>query len=328
MNPTPTDFRGRLTVLIPVFNDWAAVCLLLPLIDEALRGLSWTVSVILVDDGSTEELPANLLSQPPSSLEQVEVLRLNRNLGHQRAIAIGLSFVQKRGGYDALVVMDGDGEDSPADIPRLLSRFEALGGRRVVFAERRRRTEGWLFRGFYHLYRLLHRVLTGVAVRVGNFSVLPPGAVGRLVVDSDLWNHYAACVFKSGIPRDLLPTARGIRLHGSSRMNFPSLVTHGLSAISVFGERVGVRGMVFSSVFVSLAMFSLGGLVALRAFTDVPVPGWAGPVGGLALVLSVQLLASVTVFAFVVLGGRHSSGFLPIRDHEHFILERISVYES
>ena len=71
------------------------------------------------------------------------MLRLRRNLGHQRAIAIGLTYIQAQmtTAYEAVVVMDGDGEDAPEDVPRLLARLEAEGGRSIVFAERTRRSE-------------------------------------------------------------------------------------------------------------------------------------------------------------------------------------------
>lgn len=324
MNPTPTDFRGRLTVLIPVFNDWAAVCLLLPLIDEALRGLSWTVSVILVDDGSTEELRGNLLSRPPSSLEQVEVLRLNRNLGHQRAIAIGLAWIDANVDFDAVVVMDGDGEDAPSDVPRLLARFDELGRSRVVFAARARRSESPLFRAGYLGFRLLHRALTGIPVRVGNFSVLPRAAVRTLVVVSDLWNHFAASVFKARLPMDLLPTARATRLAGRPTMNFTALVTHGLSAISVFRDRVGVRGLVAAAGLFALTTAALATVVAVRWLTDLAVPGWATSAAGLLAVLSLQLLMAMGVFAFLVLGSRDSSAFLAARDFALFV-DRVST---
>ena len=103
------------------------------------------------------------------------MLRLRRNLGHQRAIAVGLAYVEDRFKHDAVVVMDSDGEDDPSDVPRLLELLRAEGGRAIVFAERTRRSESWSFRFFYGLYKLLHRVLTGHGVRVGNFSAIPGG---------------------------------------------------------------------------------------------------------------------------------------------------------
>ena len=103
-----------------------------------------------------------------------------------------------------------------------------------------------MFRFFYHIYRVLHRALTGVSVRVGNFSILPATFLTTLVAMSELWNHYAAAVFRSKLPFTMIPVPRGTRIAGRSRMNFTALVSHGLSAISVFGDIVGVRLLVAS----------------------------------------------------------------------------------
>lgn len=316
----------RLVILIPVFDEWRALQLLLREIDLRVAGVGWRVSVLLVDDGSTEELPVESFCGSGSGFERIDVLGLRKNIGQQRAIAVGLAYLEKNIPCDAVVVMDGDGEDSPADIPRLLARFDALGGTRVVFAARARRSEGLVFKFFYRLYRLAHRALTGISVRVGSFCVLPISAVGKLVVSSDLWNHFAASVFKARLPLDMVATNRGVRLAGQSKMNFTALVIHGLSAISVFGERVGVRGMLFAGIFFVFAAFGLFGVVLSRLFTDWAIPGWASLTSGLLVVLALQLLIGIAVFAFIILASRDSASFLPNRDHIYFIREVIRLW--
>ena len=90
--------------------------------------------------------------------------------------------------------MDGDGEDRPRDVARLIEEFRHQGQRTIIFAERAKRLEKIAFRFSYWLYRTAHWVLTGVRVRVGNFSIVPWQAVERLVVVSEIWNHYAAAI--------------------------------------------------------------------------------------------------------------------------------------
>lgn len=310
-----------LILLIPVYNDWESVARLLPLIDAALAGSSETtaISVLLVDDGSTEPIGDPLRDLELSHLHEVDVLRLRGNVGHQRAIALGLSFLDAERPCRAVIVMDGDGEDDPADLPRLIAAFEERGGRDVVFAERLRRSEGFVFVVCYHLYRILHWWLTGIAVRVGNFSILPRHALDRLVVNPELWNHYAATVFSSRTPFSSIPTQRAERLHGQPRMNFVSLVTHGLSAISVFSDRVGVRLMLFVGALLAVDVLALGVTVAIRLWTNLAIPGWATFTSGLLIVLLFQLLTLVGMFIFLVLSGRNSMRFLPLRDAKYFI---------
>src|SRR3989442_8500804 len=144
------------------------------------------------------------------------------------------------------------------------------------------------------MYGVLHRLLTGLRVRVGNFSPLPPEMLSRLVVVSDLWNHYPASVYKARLPVALLPTRRAPRLAGESRMNFVGLVTHGLSAISLFGDRVGVRLLVATAGGIALVVLRLATILGLRAFGFIPagliVPGWAATGAGVLVLLLMHML--------------------------------------
>ena len=157
-----------LVVVIPVYNDWESLRLLLPRIDQVAATMPLAVEVLVVDDGSTEPPPTKL-DQPLTNLRAVRMLELRRNLGHQRAICIGLSYVQENLACRAVAVMDADGEDDPADLPKLFTRFEQEHERPIVFAGRARRSESLLFRTFYVLYKTAHRILTAV---LGAWSLL------------------------------------------------------------------------------------------------------------------------------------------------------------
>ena len=308
-----------LIVLMPVYNDWHAASLLLADLDRVLAEARLSAHVVLVDDGSTV---------PPTSLESVgtfraiaraDILGLRRNLGHQRAIAIALAWVAENVAPGPVVVMDGDGEDAPSDVPRLLARSRETGGHAVVFAERIRRSEGLVFKAFYHLYRIWHLWLTGIPVRVGNFSLIPASQLRRLVVVSELWNHYAAAVFKARLPREFVPTVRAHRLSGKSQMNFVALVGHGLSALSVHAEIIGVRLLMLSLTIVTVTVVLLVAVVAIRLGTTLAIPGWATTAFGILLVLLFQATAFAGAFVFLVLHARSQPTFIPLRDYVYFV---------
>jgi hypothetical protein len=311
--------RSGLLVLIPIYNDWSAVGLLLPDLDRALAGAGLRADVLLVDDGSTMRPPARWPLEVLPALGRIDVLPLRRNVGHQRAIAIALAFVEQNLRPSTLVIMDGDGEDAPDDVPRLLACLDGNDGVPVVFAERTRRSESVPFQLFYTLYRWVHVLLTGIPVRVGNFSVVPAAQLQRLVVVSELWNHYAAAVFKSRVPRSSIQTIRAPRLEGRSRMRFVDLVTHGLSALSVHSEVIGVRLLVATAAMVLLMGAGLLGVLAIRLLTTLAIPGWTSTVAGLLLVLLLQSLAFAAFFAFLVLHARSQPTFIPRRDYVHFV---------
>jgi glycosyltransferase involved in cell wall biosynthesis len=306
-------------VLIPVFNDWEAVGMLLDRVSAAFEGRMERLRVLLVDDGSVEPGPADWPTDGWKRFSRVDVLELRRNLGHQRALAVGLCHIEANVACRTVLVMDGDGEDAPADVPRLLDKLTQVGGKRVVFAERTKRSESLVFRFFYGLYRWIHLLLTGIPVRVGNFSAMPYPLLRRLTAVSELWNHYAAAVFKARLPYALLPTERSKRLAGRPQMNFVALVIHGLSAISVFSDRVGVRLLIAATVLFVASLGSLLGMTIASMIAGWTAPAWALWTAVVALVVAVQIFMLLAVFVFVTLGGREGSSFLPLRDYVYYI---------
>ena len=234
-------------------------------------------------------------------------------------IAVGLAYLEQHDQPGVLVVMDCDGEDDPGDVPRLVKRCDIEGNSKIVFAERTRRSESWRFRFFYWLYKFAHRVLTGRSIRFGNFSA----SLGRRW---RAWWWSRSCgtttrqpSSKRGLPYVTVPTHRGRRLSGRSRMNFIGLVTHGLGALSVESETIGVRLLVASLVLIGCLVSALLATVAIRLGTGLAIPGWATNAAGLLLILLAQTLMLTVLFSFVTLAGRLGMQFLPCRDYTFFI---------
>jgi hypothetical protein len=313
-----SDSGEALVVLIPVFEDWPAVSKLLPLLDASLAAAALTADVVLVDDGSTSPLPSDFCKGPLQAVQVVHVLALRRNLGHQRAIAMGLAFVEAKTTCEIVVVMDGDGEDDPADVPRLVAECRRRE-ERIVFAERTRRSESWTFRASYALYRALHLVLTGHRVKVGNFSAIPRVRLRGLVVVPELWTHYAAAALASRQPRCLIPTRRAARLHGTGSMSYLRLVAHGLRAISVYKELVGVRMLVAAALALVVGVVAIGVVAVSRRGAPDPWPTWAAIGVGFGLVSLVQAVLVGLVLTFVLLSDRAEPGVLPARDYSYFV---------
>lgn len=318
----------RAFFVIPVFNDWASLTTLLEGIDLALEDQGVRADVLVVDDASTIPLKNPLAWKDFDAIEQVSVLKLKRNLGHQRAITIGLAYVEANYRGDMVVVMDSDGEDRPEDVVRLINASLVTEGQKIVFARRSQRSESWLFKLFYRIYRGTYRLLTGFDIQVGNFSVIPFGLLHRLVAVSEIWNHYAAGTLKSKLPHTDVPTRRGYRYHGKSTMNFSSLVTHGLSAISVYGEMVGVRLLMATCVLIGVTIAGLFGVIAVRLFTNLAIPGWTSYLVVALVSLILQAFIISLSFIFLVLIGRNNTSFLPNRDYHHFVLGLEKVFSN
>src|SRR5262245_2896905 len=309
----------HLVVLLPLRDDWVSAAELIRRLDNVISSVVFRIEIVLVDDASIQACERCVFPSSLSAVRTIQILRLRRNLGHQRAIAIGLMHIKQTITCDAIVVMDADGEDTPEGLVQLIDAYSKHNSAMAIFAERTRRVESLLFRFFYIGYKTLHRVLTGISVRVGNFSILPSQYLSTLSVMSELWNHYAAAVFRSKLPFTTIPIARGRRIAGTSHMNFVALVSHGLSAISVFADIVGVRLLISSSICSLLVGLGILVVVAIRLFTDLAIPGWATFAAGTLMIILIQLITIAISFTFVVLFNRTNLGFLPLRDYGYFV---------
>ena len=293
------DERPRVGLVLPVFNDWDSLRLVLDDLEVFYSG-DYDLHLCVVNDGSTSNDPDPLTL---ARFESLEVVNLGANLGHQRAICVGLVRLADRGHFDALVVMDSDGEDSVAAVGALLEPV-LTGAADVVVAERTSRSEGRRFRAFYSLYKFLFRVLTGERLDFGNFSALSARALDRMVYMPDLWNHYPGTLMRSRLAITRIPVARLSRLRGSSKMDLASLTTHGLSGLSVFVDRIFARLLILVGIAGLVLLAALGAGLVARLALQVPIAGWLALLTTAAFIGLIQLLGTLAVLAFVSLSMR------------------------
>ena len=173
----PGDRHRRLALITPVLDDWESFVTLVSELDTLFAARDVSLRILAIDDGSRSRLEVLPALAPDSCIVGIEVLHLALNVGHQRAIAVGLTQVVERDDVDAVLVMDGDGEDRPADIPLLLAAADENTGH-VILAQRAQRSESRAFRVFYSLYKMFFRLLT--LVRVVHVSIRMPELRRRL----------------------------------------------------------------------------------------------------------------------------------------------------
>lgn len=319
------DAATALRILIPVYSDWDSARLLIQKLDEQLGRAGLRASLLFVDDGTPFPAPP-LVSRVLSSIDEIRLLTLRRNLGHQRAIAVGLAFLHDHLPSELAVVMDGDGEDDPADVPRLVEKCRSDGGRNIVFARRTKRSEGPFFTAFYMLFRAFYRLLTGADMRVGNFSVVPFETLRRVVVISEIWNHYVGGLLKARLPYTTIDAARVKRLAGRSQMDFIGLITHGLSAIAVNVDVLGVRMLLGTSFLVLAAVVAIVVATFVRLTTNLAIPGWATYVVAFSILTILQAIGLSLLFIIMILAGRNHLDTIPQRDYVYFVLGDSVVY--
>lgn len=283
------------SILIPLFDDWQCLPPLLRDLDQALAAAGDSADVVVVDDGSPAPPPALAgLRQGLPAIASLQVVELNRNVGQERAIAVGLCHLQAERPAQPVVVMDADGEDPPAGIGLMLDAARRLPCDIVVASRGRRREPLW-FRGFYQLFKAGFRLATGRRLDHGHFSLLSPRALERLVNMHELWTSFSAALLCSRLPLHRLGVDRGSRYGGRSHMNVVTLIVHGMRAASVFLEQIYVRAVLMLGALSVVAAAVIVTAFALKMVNDAS-PGWASNLiatSSVIVILSMLLVVSL-----------------------------------
>jgi len=306
-----------LVVVMPVYEDVEASS---QLFRHLVHDLGDDLFIVAVDDGSVRQpLTASALKE--AGAEGV-VLRLKRNVGHQRAIAIGMAYVADRiRDNQSLVVMDSDGEDLPSSVPKLLSRLTDAQTD-VVVAQRLSRVETFRFKAFYAVYKRIFGLLSGRSISFGNFMALKPAAVKRLAVMQETTIHVAAAVLASKLRISYCPLDRGPRYAGQSKMNFVGLALHGFKGLMVFAEDVLVRVGITCSAIASMSLVGIVAAIALKLI-GFSTPGWFSVALGI-LVLMLLQTGALSLMTLMLTGVVRSGSVTSSIAYQDFIDEELT----
>ena len=240
---------NKFIILIPLYNDWKSVSKLLKEIDLKIIDWNAEVSVLIINDASTEERSG--LDSNFKKIKSVKILNMRENRVHQRCIAAGLKYICEKESFDRVIVMDADGEDRPDELNDFY-KMAQQDSNKTITGNRFKRSEGIIFKLLYEVHKLLTLVFTGKLIKFGNFTCLPKSHVLQLIKKPYLWNSYSSSIVKTINDRIYIPSKRGVRYIGPSKMNFLALILHSFAIISVFRKEVIIRSIVFFLVYIFL----------------------------------------------------------------------------
>ena len=232
----------KIIILIPVYNDWQSVFKLLENIDLQITKWDAEVSVLIVNDASTEERPKTELDF--KNIKSLRVMNMKQNKGHARCNAAGLKYITEKENFDYIIPMDADGEDRPEELPLLFNKSKENPSKTVTL-NRVKRSEGPFFKLLYAGHKILTYVFTGKLIQFGNFSCLPKLDASKLAKEACVWSSFSGSVTKVISDRVSIPSIRGRRYFGPSQMNLFNLLIHSFSIIAVFKRTVIVRSILF-----------------------------------------------------------------------------------
>ena len=239
----------KFIILIPIYNDRQSLTKLIENINSELKDLNSYVSIIVVNDASSEQIMDNYPNT--ENIKSIEIINMKQNRGHARCIASGLKYIYEKKEFDYVIPMDGDGEDRPEEIKNFIQLAEQSENKTIV-GERTKRLESLFFKVCYQLHKLLTLGFTGQSIKFGNFTCLPKLTVEKMLNEKATWNSFSGSLKK--IEKDFLimPSIRGRRYFGPSKMSFFNLLKHSLSIISVFRKTVLIRSALFIVFYILL----------------------------------------------------------------------------
>lgn len=276
---------ATLQVIIPLYNETHV----LPKLWERLSsscgktGLVW--SVLFVDDGSSDGTGVEL-DRLADANRNVEVLHLSRNFGHQAALTAGIDHANA----DAVVLMDGDLQDTPETISRFVDEWQS--GAEVVYAIRTKRKEGVFSRlAFKAFYRIL-KALSGISqpADAGIFSLLDRRVLEVIRAMPEHNRYFPGLRAFAGFRQIGLPVERGARFAGEPRVGFRGLCKLATDAVFSFSY-VPLRIVTCFGVFMAAASLIYLMWVLFEKFvTHTAISGWASTLGATLLLGSIQIV--------------------------------------
>ena len=237
----------KVKILIPVYNDWQSVSKLVDEINNLSISPEFQISIIIVNDASNHDRldeEKNL-----ENIQSIQILNMKKNQGHARCIASGLKYIFEKEDFDYVIPMDGDGEDRPQEILDFLDQIKSSNEKTIV-GQRVKRSENLFFKICYQLHKMITLTFTGKSIKFGNYTCLPKATVEKLVNEKSTWNSFSGSLAKIENNLITIPSTRGTRYFGPSKMSFFNLLKHSLSIISVFRKTVLVRSALFIIIYI------------------------------------------------------------------------------
>ena len=303
----------RLSVAAPVYNEVETLPELVRRLDLVLDALPGAPhEIVIVDDGSTDGTRELLLADLQSR-HRLVVVALSRNFGHQAALSAALDHVSG----DAVVLMDGDLQDAPEEIPAFVARFHE--GYDVVYARRSSRKEGLLHRA---AYAFAYRLIAGLSsVRLpldaGDFGLMSRRVVDQIRDAPERQRYLRGLRAWVGFRQIGVPVHRAERVAGRSKYSWSRLLGlafDGLFSFSVAPLRAAaILGLVAITLSTLFAAYS----IIVRLLLD------RVPQGFTALIVVMTFLSGMNLLFLGLVGEYLGRVYEEVKRRPLYVADRV-----
>lgn len=279
--------RFRLSIVVPMFNEEAAVD---PFFDRLLPMLeAWSpdIEILCIDDGSVDATVARVLARRAVE-PRIKLISFARNFGKEAALSAGIDHATG----DAMVTIDADLQNPPEMIGTMIARWRA--GFDVVAATRTDRSTDSRARGI--VSRAFYRVFNRIAERpippeTGDFRLMDRAVIlalrqlperNRFMKGLFAWVGFATCT---------LPYDHAERAAGNSKFRFWTLWNFALDGITAFST-LPLRIWSYLGFAVAFLAILYASLIVVRTLIfGVDVPGYASLLSAILFLGGIQLIS-------------------------------------
>lgn len=285
----PTDMID-LSVIIPVYNEQEVIPILCESLHKSLENTNENYEIIFINDGSSDNTLKALLVERNKN-KKIKILNLSRNFGHQAAFSAGLNYA--KGEYT--VMMDGDLQDPPEEIPRMYEKMKSTDAD-IVYAKRLGRNENLAKR---FSIRIFHRIFNSISKNnqgdTGNFCLLNRKALDAFLTLNEKNRYLPGLRYFIGFKQDFVEYTRPDRSQGKAKMTVIQLIKLAFDAIFSF-SKIPIRiSLIIGLIGVFVSM--IGGVIVIyKKIIGDAITGWT------STMLSIYFLGSIQLFFLGILG--------------------------
>jgi dolichol-phosphate mannosyltransferase len=285
------DKAPHISVVIPIYKAENCLEELYRRLRDSLEGITQDFEIILVEDCGGDR-SWDIIKEIAEGDKRIRGMQFSRNFGQHYGITAGLDHA--RG--DWTVVMDGDLQDAPEEIPRLYQK--ALEGYDVVLAKRKRRKHSFFkrltSRMFYKLFSYLADI--NYDSEIGNFRIISRKVVENFCSMRERLRFFGGMVDWMGFPTAMIDVEHAERHEGKSTYTFSKLMRLALDTIIAYSDKP-LRLSVGLGFVMATFSFLYGTYTLVRALiVGIPVMGWS------SLIVSLYFLSGIIIINLGIIG--------------------------
>ena len=246
-------------IIIPIYNDWKSLNKLLFQLNENFRNSkNFETEILIINDHSSEQI--NIKNNNLSSIKKISIINLNKNLGSQKAIAIGLFYLKDRVKNSFVTIMDGDGEDDPFQVNNMLEEAKKNQDF-IITSNRKKRQESLTIQILYKIHLIITFIFSHKWISFGNFTTFSSKNISKILSNNNSWYAHSSSVLNNCKIKRLY-AKREKRYFDKSKVNLLALMEHALRVNVVFFPKIFLNSLLYSFIiFLTIKIFYINYII-------------------------------------------------------------------